>query len=392
MNKNVSKTFLSDDARQVIAHIIYRLQVGGLENGLVNLINNMPKEKYRHVIICIKEYTDFKDRITADDVELYALNKKDGNDLGVHVRLWKLLRKIRPTIIHTRNIGTIEYSIVAKLAGVKYCVHGEHGRDMKDIDGSNNKYIYLRRMLSPFINNFIALSKDLQYWLIEKVRIPDDKIIQLYNGVDTKKFFPAIDKNLSATNDCSAASNDFCIGTIGRFSEEKDQITLVKAFLLLLVKYDLSGINIKLTLIGDGPLKEKLVRLLEDSSASKKTFMPGECNDIPAQLRGFDVFVLPSLGEGISNTILEAMSTGLPVIATNVGGNPELIQDNETGFLVEPNNPSDMAEKLYFYIKNPDLLVEHGKNSRDRVLNMFGIDNMVDNYLRVYDSLTMVQK
>jgi glycosyltransferase involved in cell wall biosynthesis len=86
------------------------------------------------------------------------------------------------------------------------------------------------------------------------------------------------------------------------------------------------------------------------------------------------------------------MSTGLPVIATNVGGNPELIQDNETGFLVEPNNPSDMAEKLYFYIKNPDLLVEHGKNSRDRVLNMFGIDNMVDNYLRVYDSLTMVQK
>lgn len=377
------------DRRSVIAHVIYRLQVGGLENGLVNLINNMPEEKYRHVIICLTEITSFKERIKNDSVEYYTLEKKAGNDLGSHYRLWKLLRKIRPVIMHTRNIGTIEYSLTGKLAGVKYCIHGEHGRDMTDIDGSNYKYIYIRRILSPFINKFIALSGDLENWLIKKVKIPKRKVLQLYNGVDTNIFFPDINRKSKLTDKYTKKLKEFKIGTVGRFSAEKDQLTLVKAFKSLLSKNGLQHINFRLILIGEGPLKSKIIDLLHKSGIEDKTEMPGESKDIPSHLRNFDIFVLPSLGEGISNTILEAMACGLPVIATNVGGNPELVKDGQTGFLVGPANPEEIAEKLYFYINNPDVLLSHGKKARDRAENTFGLDKMVEKYVNVYDSLIM---
>lgn len=387
MNAIVKEKDKTADRRYVIAHVIYRLQVGGLENGLVNLINNMPGDKYRHIIICVKEYTDFKDRIKRKDVEFYALNKKAGNDIGAHYRLWRILRKIRPTIMHTRNIGTIEYCFTGKLAGVKYCVHGEHGRDMNDIDGTNNKYIYLRKFMSPFINRFIALSRDLEQWLIKDVNIPENKVIQLYNGVDTDKFSPAETFDRLATVSHHLAVEEIRIGTVGRFSEEKDQMSLVKAFISLIGREDLSKVNLKLVLIGDGPLKTKLKEQLEASMALEKTEMPGECSDIPEKLRGLSIFVLPSLGEGISNTILEAMSSGLPVVATNVGGNPELVVNDETGYLVKSNNPDAIAEKLIYYIKNPELLVKHGINSRRRAVGTFGMKKMVERYLGVYDAL-----
>ena len=108
----------NNNNQPLIAHIIYRLDVGGLENGLVNLINHMPDSRYRHAIICLTEFTDFRYRIKKSDVNVYALHKKSGNDLGMHVRLWHLLRKLKPSIVHTRNIGTLECAFTAKLAGV----------------------------------------------------------------------------------------------------------------------------------------------------------------------------------------------------------------------------------------------------------------------------------
>ncbi|MFO7580368.1 MAG: glycosyltransferase, partial [Nitrosomonas halophila] len=116
----------------LIAHIIYHLGVGGLENGLVNLINHMPETRYRHVIICLKGYSEFHKRLHRDDIEIIALNKREGNDLRYYGRLFKLLRQLKPAIVHTRNLATIETQLVAVAAGVKARVHGEHGRDVFD--------------------------------------------------------------------------------------------------------------------------------------------------------------------------------------------------------------------------------------------------------------------
>lgn len=366
----------------VIVHIIYRLAIGGLENGLVNLINRMPKDRYRHMIICADDYTDFKNRIQREDVEIYALRKRPGNDLNAQYRLWKLLRKLKPDIVHTRNLGTIEYTIPAFFAGVKYRVHGEHGRDMSDIDGSNRKFIILRRFYNLFLHRFIALSRDLESYLLVSVGIKRQKLVQLYNGVDIARFQRSTQRDLKAT--------EIVFGTVGRLQAEKDQATLIRSFKLLIEYCSAVKTNMpepRLVLVGNGPDRGKLEQLISELNLNGRVTFLGARDDIPEQLNGIDVFVLPSLGEGISNTILEAMASSLPVIATAVGGNPELVDDGKTGLLVPSANPDEMAKAMQRYIDEPDLIEKHGVAGRKRVEDMFSMDAMVNAYMAVYDDL-----
>ena len=110
----------------LIAHIVNYLGVGGLENGVVNLINHIPRERYRHAVVCLEGHSDFYRRLTHEDVQLYSLNKREGNDIGIHWRVWHLLRKMRPALVHTRNLNAMESILPATLAGVSRRVHGEH--------------------------------------------------------------------------------------------------------------------------------------------------------------------------------------------------------------------------------------------------------------------------
>jgi len=375
----------------LIVHIIFRLDFGGLENGLVNLINNMPADKYRHAIICASEYTDFRKRIKKADVEVYALHKKPGNDLSAYYRLWKILRELKPDIVHTRNLGTIEYAIPIFLAGVKYRIHGEHGRDMSDIDGTNKKYILLRRFYNLFLHRFIALSKDLEQWLLKTVEINPEKVVQLYNGVDLNRFQIKMEIGSGAERRRTFSSRvdpeDILIGTVGRLQAEKDQATLINAFALVLNEAGVKRKNIKLLLIGDGPESSSLKTLAVEKHISEYVIFLGARNDIPELLSELDIFTLPSRGEGISNTILEAMASGLPVVATRVGGNPELIDENVTGLLVPSNNSTEMAKALSVYINDIALAQKHGKLGRQRVQALFSMDKMIENYTKVYDSL-----
>src|SRR6266478_6770190 len=144
----------------LIAHVIYGLKIGGVENGLVNLINHMPAERYRHAIVCITDYSDFRLRIRRSDVECYALHKPPGKVPGFYVKVWRLLRRLRPRIVHTRNLATLMAQVPAMLAGAPIRIHGEHGRDMGDLDGSNVKYQRIRRLVRPCVHQYIALSKD----------------------------------------------------------------------------------------------------------------------------------------------------------------------------------------------------------------------------------------
>jgi|SRR5882672_4405146 len=366
----------------LIVHVIINLDVGGLENGLVNLINRMPA-RYRQVIVCLKRATNFRERIARDDVQVIAMHKRHGNDPANYVKLWKLLRSLAPDIVHTRNLGAVDSAFPAKLAGVRRLVHGEHGWDMVDALGANWKYRMLRRICAPLIDVQIAVTRNIAAWLENDVGIPRSRIRRIYNGVDTTTFHPAgeVREPLPAAD--FAAPGDFVIGTVGRMVGIKDPQTLVRAFIELAA----SRSRLKLVMIGDGELYEDVKLALAEHGLEAATWLPGRRDDIPPIMRGLDLFVLPSRNEGMSNTILEAMATGLPVVATNVGGNPELVIDGETGRLVPPGDSNAMAAAIRSYLDAPAMARMHGVAARRRAATDFSMDAMLKQYLEVYDSL-----
>ena len=380
---------VTDSKPPLIAHILYRFAVGGLENGVVNLINRIPEGQYRHIIISLTDATDFKNRLDRKDVEVYCLNKKPGHDLGLYVRLWKLLRELKPDITHTRNLAALEMVAITMLAGVKNRVHSEHGWGMSDLNGANRKYRYLRRMMSALTHSYIGLSKHIIDYLHEDVGIPKSKLTQIYNGVDADKFSVKsnIPVNVNSLPDGFLNGETIVIGTVGRMEPVKDQLTLADAFILLADQCDQHRKNLRLVMIGDGELRGQAQQKLDSAGLTKQAWLPGSCDGIPDLMKVMDIFVLPSRNEGISNTILEAMATGLPVVATHVGGNPELVVADSTGALVPADNSQAMMEALRGYIEDASKRLAHGMAASALVDERFRLEHMVDNYLAVYDGL-----
>lgn len=371
----------------LIAHAIYRLDVGGLENGLVNLINRIPAQRFRHAIICLTDYSEFRQRLTRSDVPVFALNKPPGNSPATQFRLWRLLKRLRPDIVHTRNMGALEAALPAALAGVPVRIHGEHGRDVDDLDGTNVRRQIVRRLYKPFVHQYIALSQDLASYLQDKIGVPPSRVAQIYNGVDATLFHPAGERRDAVPHPDFCGPEHFVIGTVGRMQGVKDPLTLAKAFVRLMQTMPDAAQRLRLVMIGEGPLRERARKLLAEGGVDEFAWLPGERNDVARIMRSFDLFVLPSLAEGISNTILEAMATGLPVLATAVGGNPELIQAGVTGTLVPRDDPESMARAMRTYAENDEVCRRQGMEARRAIESRFGMEAMVNAYMTIYDKL-----
>ena len=371
----------------LVAHIIYRFDVGGLENGLVNLINRIPARRFRHAVISLTDCSDFSRRIERGDVPVFSLDKPPGNSPVTHFKLWRLLRMLRPDILHTRNLAALEGTVPAALAGVPVRIHGEHGFDVEDLDGSNARRQYVRRLFRPFVHQYITVSRNLGSYLQEKVGVPAARVVQIYNGVDADRFRPAVGGRERLPPEHFAGPGDFVIGTVGRMQEVKDQTTLARAFVLLVKAMANAERQPRLVMIGDGPLRERVRAVLAEAGLARHVWLPGERDDVPHIMRGFDLFVLPSLAEGISNTILEAMASGLPVVATAVGGNPELVNPGVTGTLVPAADPASMARAILAYVADPELCRREGAEARRTIERRFGMDAMVNAYMAVYDNM-----
>lgn len=371
----------------LVAHVIHRLDVGGLENGLVNIVNHMRADRYRHAIICLTYATEFRRRIKNADIPIYELNKREGKDVRMYIKLWRLLKRLSPRIVHTRNIGALDCVVPAFFAGVPYRVHGEHGFHLGDLTGENRRYVWLRRWLKALMHRYVPMSEDLARWLIEEVGIEAAKITQIYNGVDCEQFHPPASGREPLPVDGFAPRDSVVIGSVGRMDPVKDQLTLIRSFVQLVHTLPLGSRRLRLVHIGDGELREPARSMVREAGVQELAWLPGARSDISGILRGFDLFVLPSLAEGVSNTILEAMASGLPVVATKVGGNPELIADGVTGYLVPPGDPGAITQGVMRYLATPELLAVHGRAGRERVESKFSIASMVAGYSALYDSL-----
>lgn len=376
------------DARPTVVHVVFRFDTGGLENGIVNLINHMPAGAYRHVVVALTEVVPaFAARLQRDDVGLVALHKPPGQTARLYPQLLRLFRALRPAIVHTRNLAALECQLPAWLAGVPVRIHGEHGRDVGDLDGSSRRYQWVRRVYRPFVHHYVALSGDLADYLHRRVGVPDARIARICNGVDSERFQPAAGPRPPIAGCPFVEPRLWLAGTVGRMQTVKNQVALAQAFVRVLQQRPELRERLRLVFAGDGPLRADCEAVLRDAGVADLAWFAGERRDVPNIMRGLDCFVLPSLAEGISNTILEAMASGLPVIATEVGGNAELVEAGRSGLLRPAGDVGALAGALAELALAPERAAAMGRVGRDAVERRFSLTHMVAEYQGLYDRL-----
>jgi sugar transferase (PEP-CTERM/EpsH1 system associated) len=365
--------------RPRIVQVIPSLRLGGLENVAVRLVQHL-STMAEQAVVTPTGAGPLAERFPSG-VSVFPMAEEHRPDRWNALRMARLFRKLRPDIVHTRNWTCIDAVIGARLAGVPVVIHGEHGRDASDPEGRNARRRQVRRFLSPFVTEFVTVSRDLARWLVEQVRVPARKVRTIYNGVDTERYAPG--DRASARRALGIPMDWAVAGTVGRLDPVKDQAGLIRAFARA-DRAQASPGHRALVIAGDGPCRGELEATIAELRLGDSVRMLGERDDIPLVLQALDVFVLSSIGEGISNAILEAMATGLPVIATRVGGNGELVRDGITGCLIEPRRQDALAEALEDSFSDPERARAQGAAGRERAVAEFGLERMLAGYGALY--------
>lgn len=377
--------------RPVIAHVLYRFDVGGMERFILRLINHTC-DRYQHALVCLDDFGALRAEIGDSTVRCLALHKRPGKDVLYYFRLLHAIRSLRPDIVQTYNFGALDVAPFARLAGVRNVLHAERGRDASDPNGENLRYRRLHHWMEPFVTQFLAVSKDLQRWLVRDAGIDSSKTRYIGNGVDVGLYFaPERPGQLRPILGDFAPSDATLIVNVGRLDRVKDQAGLIDAFSLLSRMQNVSQAKFRLAIVGEGQEHGALQHLINTRGLTDHVRLLGLRNDVPAILAEADVFALSSLAEGMPGVLLEAMAAGLPIVATSVGGVSDVVCDGETGILVPPQDSAALAAALGRYVCGVALRQRHGRAGLQRVRARFSLTGMVSEYVALYDGLLSSQ-
>lgn len=323
-----------------------------------------------HTVVCLTTRGDLFSEISG---ECLFLDNKPGLIFSTIPKITKIIREKSIDIVHTHNQGPQFYgSVAGKLAG-KAVIHTKHGQNVAN---SHRRY-YLDRFSAFLTDTIVAVSDDAKKICLQQLKIPENKLVTVLNGVDIDQFHRFADKVQYQQE------RPFIVGTVARLAPEKNHTCLLDACAQLVEK----GINFQLKIVGDGPLRNFLAEKCEDLNLQDYVVFEGTRTDIPTALNEFDLFVLPSLTEGVSLTLLEAMSCELPVVATNVGGTPEVVIHGETGLLVSSNDPDQLADAIVACISDSQRNLEMGRAGRARVVESFSLAQVAKKYFELYQGL-----
>ncbi len=362
-----------------IAHILNCLGGAGKELGILKLIDHMNRDIFDSYLVVIdKVYSHIAPRL--DPYKIIHLNAGEGNQIDLPFKLAKVFRKNKFDIIHTHSWGTLVEGVVgAKFARSPAIIHGEHGTFPEQFP-----HTLVQRFFWGRADKMLSVSGLLGKKLSQATKFDNRKIHVILNGVDHSKIFPSEDKRREFRQKFGFKEDDFIAGTVGRLNRVKNHPMIVRGISNIIKK----GEAVEFALVGGGSLVDSLGKELKMLAAeldvTQHFHFLGYHKDMNMVYNGFDVFTLTSFSEGCSNVIQEAMFAGKPVIATNVGGNPELVQDGETGFLVDSDNDHQWSEVLRTLKNNPSVLKKMGVQSYEYAQNHFSLAKMVNSYEAVY--------
>jgi sugar transferase (PEP-CTERM/EpsH1 system associated) len=356
-----------------VLFITLSLDIGGLEVLLLELLKKLDRSAFDFSVCVMEKEGRLIPEVEAIGIPVYTVEKKEGLDFSLPFKLRHLIQEKKIDIVHTHNSTPWLYAGAAlKMTRGRHLVHTKHS----NLSMSQHRLLSAERFLAKMTDCIIADAGVVAEFMKEKQAIPAEKIKLVYNGIDTQRFI----KPMAGEPDRSIPT----IGIVARLVSVKDHRTLMNAFKLVGKRLP----DARLLIIGDGPLKEELLTYARQEGLNGKVEFTGARRDIPQLLRQMDVFVLSSLDEGMSITLLEAMASGLPVVATKVGGNPEIIIDGHTGFLVPAKAPEEMADKITLLLTDKKLAAAFGENGRKRVADYFSIETMARDYESVYNAIS----
>ena len=361
-----------------LAHLINFMSPAGKEMGIVKLLNALDPEYFETSLIVTDKVFD-QLGLDTKKTELIILDKKTGNDFQIFRKLYYIFKAKQFNIIHTHAWGTLVEGISpAKLAGVPVVIHGEHGTFHKDF-----KRKVVQKLFFNWADYLLTVSEMLADEISATIGIKRSKFHTILNGVDVDKFSPNEQIGAFYRKEHRFTDQDFVIGTVGRPKPVKNQKLMIRALKELLPEFP----STYFVIIGDTPLnsqREYLRSLAEELGVGRHVHFLGIKQDIPGYLNMFDLFVLPSLSEGCSNVLQEAMATGLPIVASNVGGNPELIRHEENGLLFDVHDLNDFVSQLARLMKDKNLREKYGQNARRSAVRDFSLQTMISAYSEFY--------
>ncbi len=370
-----------------ILHIVDNLGKGGLENGVVNVITRLDPGRFRHTVCAIRRLGANADRLPRDRVQVLCLDQEGKGSLTQLTAFLRVIGKVRPHVVHSRNWPAIESVFAARLLRFPAVIHSEHGLDWAARLREPWRRARIRRLALELSDQVFCVSSELRALHAERTGFPADRISVIHNGVDTERYSPKRSAGMKLRAQLGIAAEEFCIGCVGNLMPVKGHRSLFQALEVFERTAFANEVpKWRLLMIGDGPERPGLEELVRSRGWSNRVSFLGLRDDIPELLNAFDSYVLPSLSEGMCNSLLEAMAIGLPVLATATGGNPEVIVDGKSGHLCPPADAPGLADRLLGLYHHPDVRQQFGKQARERVEQEFSISAMVRQYARTYSA------
>lgn len=373
-------------ATKTFLHLIRSLDNGGCENTLLRTLPvlNTQTTNQHHIIITIRHPGKLGTIFGKQGVTVVAVNQRNWFDIAGYIRLIKLLKKYQPVIIityliHADIIGRV---IIQPLLGIRVI-------PFLRTTYNHPRYRLARlfeRLSKPFIHQYLANSEAVKQFYVMRIGVMPKKIAVTPNGIDTE-YFDSIVPDSHLRNSLGITPNDYVIICIANLHPYKGHKYLLEAFEKVFSHYP----SIRLLIAGDGKERQNLLEQITTYQSKNHIHFLGQRSDVPQLLKISQLFVLPTLFEGMSNAIMEAMAAGTPIITTDIPENRELITNNQNGLLVPPKNSTALSTTIQHLIDHPTLMNRLGQKAKKKATNQLSLQQTTLKLANEYHRLSNIQ-
>ncbi|MGE0128630.1 MAG: glycosyltransferase [Blastocatellales bacterium] len=365
-----------------ILHVLDSLGVGGMERVVIDVVNGLDQSRFDQVVCCLSRKGEAAWRLR-DGAKCVDLGKGSGADYLMALKIARVIRREAPDIVHTQSWSGVDATIAKLITGGARLVHSEHGRNYPHVGAEPLKRKIARRCLYHLSDAVFAVSNEVRDYYCRETGFTRDRMLVVPNGVDVRRIDEAGGDGVR--EELGIGIDDFVVGTVARLDATKDTITLARAFANLY--FSQASPKLRLLIVGDGDQRTMIENFAAERGLNGAIIFTGVRHDAPRLLGAMNLFALSSLSEGMPITVLEAMAARLPVVATNVGALPELVEEGVTGFLIEPKDDQALAERFARLCSNRDLARRFGQAARCKVEREYSLNTMLRRYAELYLSV-----